>query len=107
MTTTPTTPRRPTVPLPVGAVKADDWESRGGEMPYRIARGADRGVDGVPSTVVWTSVVQFADGTLDDGSRTEPPSVHVENPDRGLTSAQARQLARLLISAADEVDRWT
>ena len=37
----------------------------------------------------------------------ENPDVYVEtHSDGGLSSAQARELASVLIDAADEVDRW-
>ncbi len=68
--------------------------------------GELRGIDGfhIDRVSVQPTAVQFPDGRIDDGSVREPP--HVYLGDDGLTSAQARQLAALLISAADEVDRW-
>ncbi len=45
--------------------------------------------------------------TVDEGSTNEHPFVYVEtNGDRGLTSAQARELAAVIIECADEIDRW-
>jgi hypothetical protein len=43
---------------------------------------------------------------VDDG-RVEPPHVYVEtDSDRGLTSAQARELSAVLLEAATEIDGW-
>jgi hypothetical protein len=55
----------------------------------------------------WFSLVdvQFSDGRIDDGSVHEPPRVYLR--DDALTSAQARELAALLIATADEVDGWS
>jgi hypothetical protein len=100
MTTTNPQP----VPLPAGAVKADDWD--GDEQPHRIVRGAERDIDG--RVVIRTSAAQWADGRIDTGP-IGPPYVHVDTPGANggvLTSAQARQLARLLITAADEIEQW-
>jgi hypothetical protein len=101
-----------TVPLPPGAVFADDWEDDE-PQPYRIIMGADRGpvVGNYGDQVrVWTGAAQLADGSVDDGSQIQQPCVHISNRNTdcigGLTAAQARQLARALIAAADEIDRW-
>ena len=55
-------------------------------------------------TTVQATAVQFADGRIDDGRVHEPPRVYLG--DDALTSAQARELAALLVESADEVDRW-
>jgi hypothetical protein len=54
------------------------------------------------------SALQHADGSIDDGTRWEAPGiavggVHWEDSMDGET---ARRLAHLLVTAADEVDRW-
>jgi hypothetical protein len=90
--------------LPAGAVFADDWDGR--NRPYRIVRGPNRDVDG--RVTVRTSAAQWADGRIDTGP-FEPRYVHVETPGANggvLTSSQARQVARALIAAADEIDAW-
>ena len=99
MTTTPP----PDVPLPAGAAVADDWQP--GPAPYRIVLGTKRRIGEVE---VQTSVAQFADGTIDHAGKIELPTVHVQAywGDNGLTAGQARQLARALIAAADELDGW-
>ena len=44
------------------------------------------------------------DGVVDDGTRVESPKVYVETPEPGLTAAQARQLAAVILECADEID---
>jgi hypothetical protein len=51
------------------------------------------------------SAIQFADGRIDDG-HIERPAIHVDDCDRTLTAAQARELAAVLLAAAEEVDGW-
>lgn len=64
---TPTT----TLPLPPFAMRADEWQTRGTDLPYnRIVSGLDRGVTGT-EVVVQTAATQYADG------RTEAPTVTV------------------------------
>jgi hypothetical protein len=51
--------------------------------------------------------VQLGDGSIDDGSKIEYPKVWIElGEDNSLTANDARQLARALMAAADEVDGW-
>ena len=98
-TNNPLTP----VPLPAGAVFADDWQPED-PQPYRVIMGADRGIDG-RDLRVRTSAIQFADGRI-DGGRIERPGVHVDDiGDHTLTAGQARELAAVLLAAADEVER--
>lgn len=100
------------VPIPPG-VNADTWQDDG-PMPYRTLMGANRKVPGwtpgdghLDEVLVGTTAVQFADGHLDDGTEVEPPHVYVQmNSDHGLTSAEARGLAAVLLAAADEIDGW-
>ncbi|MEZ0363392.1 hypothetical protein ACAG26_06760 [Mycobacterium sp. pUA109] len=96
-----TTPTIPNVPLPPGAVHADDWQPY--EPPYRIVTGPTRVIG---SYGVWAAAAQFADGSIDDGSQVEHPTVHVTltGGRDDLTTAEARQLARALIAAADQFD---
>ena len=102
MTTTTTTPQG--VPIPAGVERVDDWQHYV-PLPYRILFGELRNIDGGTNyTTVQATAVQFTDGRIDDGSVHEPP--HVYLGDDGLTSAQARELAALLVEAADAVDRW-
>jgi hypothetical protein len=94
----------PDVPAPAGA-RPDTWQEDV-PQPYRILLGDVRGIDGrdIDHVSVQPTAVQFSDGRVDDGSVHEPP--HVYLCDDGLTAMQARDLAALLIAAADEVDRW-
>lgn len=93
---------------PPGAAVVDDWEP--GPPPYRIILGIERNIDdytGGRGVQTWTSVAQFADGTIDRVGEIDLPMVHVDVSGDGLTAGQARQLARVLIAAADELGEWT
>ena len=94
----------PDVPIPTGA-RPDIWQDDA-PMPYRVLLGEVRGVDGIDidRVSVQPTAVQFSDGRVDDGSVHEPP--HVYLGDDGLSSSQARELASLLVEAADQADRW-
>jgi hypothetical protein len=103
MMTTTTIPQD--VPIPAGVTGTDAWQGDT-PMPYRVLLGELHNVDGGSDyTTVQTTAVQFGDGRIDDGSVHEPP--HVYLGDDALTSTQARELADLLVTAADEVDRWS
>ncbi len=91
------------VQLPSGAVHSEDWE--GGDSPYRVIFGAERGVAGHRATVR-AAAIQFTDGRVDDGQLVEAPSLTVLYADDELSSGQARELAAVLLEAADELDRW-
>ena len=104
--TNPTTTTPPAdVPMPAGA-RADLW-LRG---QYRVIfRDRHLKLEGDPlkSPSVCITAVQWADGTVGDGSTEEGPAVHVHCfGDDGLTPAQARELAAMIVEAADELDRW-
>ena len=93
----------PDVPIPSGVARSDEWQDDT-PRPYRLLFGELRNIGGVKFTTVQATAIQFADGSIDDGSMHEPP--HVYLGDDGLTSVQARELAAALIETADEVDRW-
>jgi len=94
----------PHPPVPVGA-EPDVWVDD--TVPYRVLYGASRGVSGRDDVIVGTSAIQLPYGPIDGGTVPEQPHVYVEtNQDRGLSSAQARELAALLVGSADEVDGW-
>jgi hypothetical protein len=101
MTSATTTPD---VPVPPGA-RPDDWQDDS-PLPYRVLLGECRGINGLHVDVVnvQVSAIQFSDGRVDDGSVHEPPYVYLR--DNALSAAQARELAALLIEAANQVDRW-
>ncbi|MDA0251503.1 MAG: hypothetical protein O2892_17265 [Actinomycetota bacterium] len=90
-----------TVPVPAGTA-ADDWQPDN----WRVVFSPRRSIPGREDINVALTAVQFADGRIDDGSEFEPPQVYVDHPD-GLTAAQARSLAGLLIEAAETLDGWT
>jgi hypothetical protein len=72
---------------------------------YRVVLGAKRLVADVE---VQTSVVQFADGAVDDMGLIEAPLVHVQACwESGLTLKQARELAGAIIEATSDLVRWT
>jgi hypothetical protein len=103
---TTTTHGYPNVPLPTGVAAVDDWHPND-PLPYRVVLGAGRGVTD-HNAVVQTVAIQFADGRIDDG-RIEAPTVTISRADyngRGLSSTQARELAAVLLEAADELDGW-
>jgi hypothetical protein len=60
------------VPVPGGATP-DIWE---GEQPSRVIHGASRAIIGRDDVLVGTTAIQFADGSVDDGSRVESPHVY-------------------------------
>lgn len=93
------------VPLPLGAVAADDWQDDS-PTPYRVLLGELRAIDGldINRVSVQATAVQLSDGQVDDGSRYEPPLVYLG--DDGLSTAQARSLAAALLEAAAQTERW-
>jgi hypothetical protein len=70
-----------------------------------VLLGEVRGIDGVDTDLVCVQVtaIQHADGRIDDGMH-EPPHVYLR--DDALTATQARELAALLVEAADVIDGW-
>src|SRR5271166_6481833 len=90
----------PDLPLPTGAAAAGSWQPND-PLAYRVVLGEDRGVTD-HNVVVHTVAVQFADGRIEDG-RIKAATVY---SGRGLTSAQARELAAALLEAADQLDGW-
>lgn len=92
--------QEPNVSPPPGA-EADIWEDG-----LRTICGPVRVIDGY-DVRVWTAATQFEDGRVDVEGKSEAPNVSVEvAAAHGMTSRQTRELAALLIEAADEIDRW-
>jgi hypothetical protein len=98
----------PTVPLPPGFVSAGDWDGRSGaDMPYRLVFGADRTITD-HAVRVSISAFQRPDGSLARRWAGEAPSIAVLNGDKWpLNGDQARELAAVLLAAADELDALT
>ncbi|MFN8070835.1 MAG: hypothetical protein U0R66_03345 [Mycobacterium sp.] len=86
---------------PPAGTAADTWQPE----TYRIVYGPRRHIPGRENVNVAVTGVQFTDGTIDDGTVLEPPMVYPDHPD-GMTAAQARGLAALLMAAADEIEGW-
>lgn len=114
MTTTTERSSHPEVPLPSGAKWDGDWNDE--EPPYvtyRIIHGRDRVVGGpiehfgghtTGLAEVETSACQLIDGTLEVD---DPPQIQVHvYRDIGLNPEEARQVAALLLEAADEIEGW-
>ena len=106
---TPTTNDNPAladVTPPPGAVSATAWQLDM-RQPYRVVFGSDHTV--TDHTVeVYTTAIQFPDGSLDDGSEVEPPQVWIYRADDNPSSSdQARELARAIMAAAEELDGLT
>ena len=89
------------VPLPAGAIAADEWRPDG----YRVFEGEERHIG--ESITVWTHGIRHDDGHIDDGT-TEAPGISVDGVfwDTAISSDTARRLADLLVMAADEIDGW-
>lgn len=98
-TTTTKTPDH--AAIPAGA-SADDWQPE----RYRIVSGPRHCLPGREDFTVTATAAQLRDGSIDDGEFIEPPQVYLDAPERGLTAAQARSLAGLLLDAAEQLDGW-
>ncbi len=104
--TTEATRSRPDVPLPAGATTDDDgWEFWNNEC--RVFRGAERTVLNGAAEVgaeVRTCGLQLPDGSVDNGE--DAPTIDLYLHIGELDGDQARDLARVLLEAASELDRW-
>ncbi len=100
MTTTPTT-----IAPPPGARFVDDWGTSGDNS--RVILGDNHTVTG-SHVLVSTACAQHLDGHIDDGSTgNQSPSIYLDsNPEVGLNSDQARELAALLLELAAHIDLW-
>ena len=86
-------------PMPVGAAHVAAWEDDQ-PMPSRCFFGVPRGVTG-RTIVVGAAGHQWADGSVESVA-----SIEIVGHLHGLTSDQARELASILLQAADEADGW-
>jgi hypothetical protein len=116
---TASTPHPAVVALPAKAVSTEDWQPNGDGRFYRFFEGETREIatesTHSPHNVgLFAHAAQYHDGAIDDGA-IEPPgvSLHTGNEDGPrtdtgivLSSSAARQLADVLVMAADEIDRW-
>lgn len=103
------TPDPEQIPLPAGAKSADDWSDWGHD--FRFVWGERRPVDGT-NLALMTCSAQLPNGSIDaTGEVAELPVVFIDEIRDGqiheglkVTAQGARQLARALIAAADELD---
>lgn len=88
--------------MPPGATTGPGggWTDKSGLQRERVINAAERPVTGRPDVRVLAAAIQHRNGTISE------PTVTVAGADSGLTTAQARQLAALILDAADELDRW-
>jgi len=112
--------------LPPRAVRAEDWQPNGDGRFYRNFEGEIRQVVagrryGAHAVAVYAHAVQHDDGAIIDNGLTdpvfEPPGISMLTIDDEygrptdigltLTSAAARLLADVLVTAADEADGWS
>jgi hypothetical protein len=101
-----TTDLPPDVPHPAGATHVADWYDVDGPDAARCFTGSEWAVDRgqhSPDLLVQIDGTQYR-----DGKAVRFISVMEGQYERltELSGARARQLARALIAAADEVDRW-
>ena len=94
-------------PLPPGAVCSDGWQGPDDlGQPWRIISGTDRRIDGVEG-IIGTSAVQLADGSvLNHQHPIDAPVVYVGLGGEAFPVGRARELARAILAAADEIDGW-
>jgi hypothetical protein len=89
----------PDVPLPSGAHVSTGWEEWSSDGSARIISGNDRSIKDVR---IRTCALQLRTGSI---SLSDPPAVTIDDGQE-LSSAEARQVAALLLAAADEIDGW-
>ena len=94
-----TTDRCPDVPLPSGAHVSTGWEEWSSDGSARIISGTDRSIKDVR---IRTCALQLRTGSI---SLSDPPAVTIDDGQE-LSSAEARQVAALILAAADEIDGW-
>ncbi len=91
--------------LPAGA-NGDIWELHKGRFG-RVIWATPRFIPDREDVLIAASAVKLDDGSIDDGSHSEAPMLHIEiSGCRALNTAQARELAAAILAAADEIDGW-
>ncbi len=98
-----------TVAPPPGADLVCEWEDNiDGQPSWRSIFGADRLITDTKIRV-YPTVVQLADGSIED-SGLSAPHISISNNEcdtlNGLNSDQARELAAALLECAAELDGW-
>jgi hypothetical protein len=96
MTTTAPTNPYPNVPLPTGAVQAEDWTDVGKPEAFRLFTGPRHDVDG---RFVETFGSQQVDGSIEE--------VWIRTnlyPDDEISADESRRLASAFLAVADELD---
>ncbi|OBK12596.1 hypothetical protein [Mycobacterium asiaticum] len=93
------------IPLPRAAVFGDIWEGDD-DTVHRVIMGDNRGITD-SDVIVWTSAIQFWDGSIDTGNEVELPAVHIDGDVSRLSRDQALELVAALVDAVAEVAVWT
>jgi hypothetical protein len=94
----------PDAPLPPGASGSSTWEDW--DNKFRVIHTEARCAN-AHDCMVYGSALQFPDGHVDDGTLADPPGICVDfDANSPLTTDQARELAALIVSTADELDGW-
>jgi hypothetical protein len=122
--TTAHSPHPAIVALPPKAVSTEEWQPDDGDRHYRNFEGEIREVVagmryGAHAVAVYAHAVQHDDGRIDDGTDPvfEPPNISMLTIDDedgrptdigvSLSSAAARRLADVLVTAAEETEEWS
>jgi hypothetical protein len=97
----------PSVLMPAGAIKVYDWDDTESPHPIRVFDGTTRFIEcngryEKEDVMVRLQGIQHADGRVERQIAVSP--LHEDHP---LTIEQARQFARALIAAADEIDQMS
>ena len=75
----------------------------GRQVPPRLH--PDRLIADAPTVGAWGAVVQYADRSIPDDNTEDRPEITVLGGD-GITRAQARELAALILETVDRIDGW-
>ena len=119
--TTSTATTRSDQPVPVGAVRVEEWQPNGDGRFYRSFDSEERdipsGARHSTGVSVFAAAVQWDDGHIEDGSSGDTfdsPRVYVaeilsdglRREGIPLSVEAARHLADVLVTAADEAEGW-
>lgn len=86
------------VPLPANSHVSTDWEEWSSDGQSRIISGTERRLKGL-------EIRTRASAPHSSISLADPPAVTIDDG-QALSSSEARQVAAMLVEAADEIDGW-